>query len=444
MLEHLDTTIAFSVVLLLLSLMITALVQMVVTLSGLRGRNLFWGVERLLRQVDPKLGPHAREVADRLLRHPAITHTWLSRAVAIRPEELVRLLRDLAHPQAVAGQPQIDPWYRQVLRKVVPGGLRELLARFFPHPMKGLSPVAQQALATLLPAPGGDAAAPNATQLAAVAAALRQALPEQAAIVDATVRRVEAEADELARRVDTWFDSLMDRTSERFKLHTRFITVLMTVLFVIVSHVDALAIFRQLSTSPKLVADLVQSSGAALSRAEEVFAQTGKGSGKALASEALRRMSETGGALGQAIKTECAKSTAAGQAGCSGGLLTRRDGEEWLAAHLPDAPDALRAYGEVFDQVAVQNIKDLGLSMTKLRGDLDLAQVRIFPKSLALARPLRLAPGREILGLLASMLLLSLGAPFWYNVLRKLSDLRPIVARRVEGEPLKGEPKKEG
>lgn len=125
MLEHLDTTIAFSVVLLLLSLMITALVQMAVTLSGLRGRNLFWGVERLLRQVDPKLGPYAHEVADRLLRHPAITHTWLSRAVAIRPEELVRLLRDLATPETVPGQPQIDPWYRQVLRKVVPRRIRE-------------------------------------------------------------------------------------------------------------------------------------------------------------------------------------------------------------------------------------------------------------------------------------------------------------------------------
>jgi hypothetical protein len=31
-------------------------------------------------------------------------------------------------------------------------------------------------------------------------------------------------------------------------------------------------------------------------------------------------------------------------------------------------------------------------------------------------------------------LFLSLGAPFWFNMLRKMSDLRPIVARKVEGE----------
>lgn len=37
-----------------------------------------------------------------------------------------------------------------------------------------------------------------------------------------------------------------------------------------------------------------------------------------------------------------------------------------------------------------------------------------------------------------SALFLSLGAPFWYNALRKMADLRPIVARKVEGEAPKG------
>jgi hypothetical protein len=40
-------------------------------------------------------------------------------------------------------------------------------------------------------------------------------------------------------------------------------------------------------------------------------------------------------------------------------------------------------------------------------------------------------------GLLATAFFLSLGAPFWYNTLRRLADLRPIVARKVEGEPAK-------
>jgi hypothetical protein len=47
---------------------------------------------------------------------------------------------------------------------------------------------------------------------------------------------------------------------------------------------------------------------------------------------------------------------------------------------------------------------------------------------------------RQVLGVLVSAILLSLGAPFWFNVLRRLVDLRPIVARRAEGEPAKGAP----
>jgi hypothetical protein len=411
MLENLDTVIAFSVVMLLLSLMITALVQIVVSLFALRGKNLFWGVKRLLWQVDPQLGAHAEEIADRLLRHPAITHTSMSRAVAIRPEELIRLLRELANPPADT-----------------------------PPTLKKLSDAARTALKTRLDA---MATAPNAPQtnlqLDAMAAELRRLFPHQAAAIDTTVRQTMAQGDALVQRVNTWFDSLMDRTSERFKLYTRYITVGVTVLFVLVLHVDSISIFRQVSTNPEIRAQLVQASDATLRRAEEVFAQTGRGKGQPLASDALQKMSEATDALGQKIKAECVKTTAAGTPGCSGGLWTREDGRRWIADHLPNDTAALSAYEKTMDDVTIDNIKSLNVTMTTLRGDLDQTQVKIFPKSLALAKPLAFAPGKEILGLITSILLLSLGAPFWYNVLRKLSDLRPIVARKVEGEAPKAQ-----
>lgn len=39
---------------------------------------------------------------------------------------------------------------------------------------------------------------------------------------------------------------------------------------------------------------------------------------------------------------------------------------------------------------------------------------------------------RHFWGIVASIAMLSLGAPFWFNTLRNLSNLRPIVARKVE------------
>ena len=404
MLENLDTVIAFAVVMLLLSLMITALVQMVVSLTALRGKNLFWGVKRLLQQIDPQLGPHVEEIADRLLRHPAITHTSMSRAVAIRPEELIRLLRELADPDTAPGD-----------AKKLKESTQELLK-------KRLQQLTQVDIAQLEP------------QLEAVAAQLRQAFPQQAATIDATVRQVAGEGDALVQRVNVWFDTVMDRTSERFKLRTRYITVGMTAFFVIVLHVDSLSIFRQISTNPEVRAQLVDASGATLERAEEVFAQTGKGRGKALASEALQKMSEVADPAGEKIKAACAKATTAGLPGCSGGLLTREDGRRWLVTNLPDDQAARDAYEKTMDKVTIANLQDLNVTMTNLRADLDHTQIRLFPKNVLPARPLHLAPGKEILGLITSILLLSLGAPFWYNVLRKLSDLRPIVARKVEGE----------
>jgi hypothetical protein len=43
--------------------------------------------------------------------------------------------------------------------------------------------------------------------------------------------------------------------------------------------------------------------------------------------------------------------------------------------------------------------------------------------------------GNHLWGILVSAVLLSLGAPFWFNVLRVSSTLRPVLATKVEREP---------
>src|SRR5262249_40391046 len=127
MLEHFDTVMSFAVVMLLLSLLVTTLVQMAIAVSGLRGSILKWGIERLLMHIAPELGEtvhrpvgknstseqqvtaasgqsvrkskkttHASVIADAVLRHAMISHVGERRATSIRNEELIRLLDDLA------------------------------------------------------------------------------------------------------------------------------------------------------------------------------------------------------------------------------------------------------------------------------------------------------------------------------------------------------------
>jgi hypothetical protein len=62
-LESINTVFAFVVVILILSLVITLSVQIVVALAGLRGKNLIWGVTKVLER-SPVLSEYATEIAN--------------------------------------------------------------------------------------------------------------------------------------------------------------------------------------------------------------------------------------------------------------------------------------------------------------------------------------------------------------------------------------------
>ena len=116
-LEHLDMAIAFAVVMLVVSILVTIFVQTASAVIGLRGTNLRWGVEQVLRVVYPELGDHAGTLAALVLQHPVISDSsmtrfawarelpyigrWITRlhyAKAIRVQELVGIMDVLAGP----------------------------------------------------------------------------------------------------------------------------------------------------------------------------------------------------------------------------------------------------------------------------------------------------------------------------------------------------------
>lgn len=86
MFQHLDIVIAFVVLMLVVSLFITAATQVVVSLLGLRGANLRRSLVDLFETAFPgqETGRSAKEIARRVLRHPTISDSvfahWRLRA----------------------------------------------------------------------------------------------------------------------------------------------------------------------------------------------------------------------------------------------------------------------------------------------------------------------------------------------------------------------------
>ena len=99
MLDLLDSVLAFSAVMLGVSLIITVLVQALSRVMNLRGQTLAGGLVVLFEQA--KIHPErAAELADKILRHPLISDAKSTfgrsgpylQASAIRKEELIRIL----------------------------------------------------------------------------------------------------------------------------------------------------------------------------------------------------------------------------------------------------------------------------------------------------------------------------------------------------------------
>lgn len=110
MLKQIDTLIGLSVVMLVVSIFITIITQIFSSLLGLRGKNLASALEAMIYKIDPDITANvkglAKQLADRVLTHPAVSDSMLSmkkawpmawkRASAIRPDELLDVLKRIA------------------------------------------------------------------------------------------------------------------------------------------------------------------------------------------------------------------------------------------------------------------------------------------------------------------------------------------------------------
>jgi hypothetical protein len=252
----------------------------------------------------------------------------------------------------------------------------------------------------------------------------------------AVARAAEAALADLRR----WFDLVMDRTTERFVAHTRLVTFGIAFVVCLWFHIDSLRILRQISTDDDLRAALAAGAADALKDAEEI--ERDLSSPPKTVNDAFVAVRP----WARLLDTPPQDLTLESQAAAWIGDVVAR-------SSLPEA-DKARAAAEMqksfraeFEKLLGERYEHLKQTAEGLVTRLDATQLEIFERDVGLlpdywradeATKARRFEGKHLLGVLVSVLLLSLGAPFWFNLLRNLSNLRPIVARKVE-QSQKGE-----
>jgi len=400
MLGYLDTLIGFAVVMLVISLLITILTQMISALINHRGSNLRWGLKTLFANIDPKQFPHltaaADKVAQAVLTHCLISDSWFSEnkvaqqlgkfpplgklfhrfqlATAIRPEELTAILKHLSSNTLAEDHKEIAADIQKLL------GVTDVIS-------------------------------------AAAAAGGTQPVANPIVDVEEALKGAAAKAEHSAKKLQAWFDSIMDRVSQRFTMYMRIWTVVFAFCFAFGLGLNTTSLISDLYSNSTLRASLVTAADQVMASASKVL--DSKNSLGARYSASLQQaLKEAGISPSQQVPPT---------------LDTPDDAATWVNLNLPEAQRA--------DVLKRFNILAVAASREAIQSSYTEANTLA---ALAAKSGLRVLdfqwPWRRtwtwsgLIGVLSTAGLLSLGAPFWFNTLKSLTNLRPTVASKQDAE----------
>lgn len=370
MLDNLEMLIAFAVVMLGLSLIITILTQMMAALLGSRGTNLRWGLTQLLNAVHPEFARSTGAIVDKVLTDSLATDSVFARfqtkapllsrwrlASTIRVEEVVGILERLSAgttPLPAGNEPPANYTLEQAMATMA----RDARAKAG-HDLRNVAAEVKQFLGAVSPVAAGTAPSGGAVTKTTAADLFMNLQPTVK--IDELIGKVTASDKVGLDGLSGWFKSAMDRAAQRFTTHMRIWTIFFAIGVAFALQLDSFNLFRQLSTNEKLRTGLTASYSAVLESAAQV-----------------------------APTTEANKAT----------------------------------------------LQQLSAQADKIRGQLEESGFSLIPPKYA---EWNIWPGAQFdnprfWGILFSAALLSLGAPFWFNALKSLSSLRPLLASKEAAE----------
>lgn len=387
MLAYLDTLIGFAVVMLGASLLITVLTQMVSGLLSHRGANLQWGLEMLFRHIPgcPLLNDagRAKMMARDVLSHPLISDSIFSIRLPIPVPRWIgdrfKLATAIDPDELVAILKDLatKPVYQAI--DGLAGEINALVAERNPAVDRRLN---------LLTGTPSLAALPIANAVPLL----------ETALVD---------VKEGAGKLEAWFNATMDRVSTRFTTYARLWTVAFAVAFAFATGMNSVSVLNALYTNGD-------------------FRQQVTGAGAQLIGVANRVVPPSQDAavsLYTDLVNQALKATGAAPDIPPQNISSEADAGKWIAMHVK--PEQQGAVQKAFDTASLNQRSQDAVAVRAIltKSGFDITQFRWNG-----GKP----SWPQVPGVLATAALLSLGAPFWFNLLKQATNLRPILADRQD------------
>lgn len=444
MLDSLDTVLAFSVIMLVVSMLITIAVQMLAAALNLRGINLARGLTHTFNTILPGFEDEAKGFASRILSGRLLSDSgarrlfWKRRATAARPDEIFDALyriatgrRDLPELQANARRLLVGLGVNEQFlndaqaRVTAATGAVQVAA----STVQQLHNTAMEALAQL-PEPQRttiQAAITNVTtQLSTHEAAAAQQAERTAEIVSDAVKKA-------CKQFQYWFDVSQERAQQWFTSHTRWLTMGFAVIFAFWLQLDTVEIFKLVSSNRAVRDSLVAQAGIVTKQAEKILVDS---------PTVLQQAFE---AWRNALQDANAKKAVEGEGAAPAPADTRGSWRQKVkttleAAGVQEIDSLLADLDKTIDKTAQENLEASAKQFSEVKLDLDKTGFALFPPDGKGRWGKLWSDGfwQHWWGMVFSAALLSLGAPFWFNVLKSMASLRSKVAENISTEK-KGE-----
>jgi hypothetical protein len=217
--------------------------------------------------------------------------------------------------------------------------------------------------------------------------------------------------------LEAWFESFMTRVSQWFAMNTRWITVAFAVVLAFTMHLDAVAIIKQLKNDTESRGKLWAMADSLLSHDPSAVDGVER-----LYTDAMKEVVRANGAQFNEGVSESNVPT----------IVSRTAAETWLAHRAKaDAKDTLqKSYKKLVDE-RLQSVLDKSIDRAKtLQGQLSSAGIAIVPNNHSYLDWFTF--DSHFWGMATSVLFLSLGAPFWFNLLKQMTQLKSAVATKSE------------
>jgi hypothetical protein len=224
-------------------------------------------------------------------------------------------------------------------------------------------------------------------------------------------------------RFQRWFDSAQDRAQQWFAMNMRLATTVCAFIAAGALQLDAVEIYQRISTDDALREKLVKLAEPILEEGRAILTPT-----QSIEKEALEEFRKNHGEVQVTDPTEQSR-----------GAYERAVAEALKTAPAEHRDKLLKEFSASIDRIAEARIAAARATMIRLRDKLEQTEFQLIPSGSRWPAPD--SWWNHWLGMLFTAALLSLGAPFWFNALKKMSSLRPALARLVEEQPRQTPPR---